>query len=183
MTHFPNSVWISNRPCWGRIKKSPSLLQKALFPIDVLAAYKCIARPSRSVGSPFPANVFRPSTKSTRSSSEGISMGCHASWVGLTWTLGFNGEKLDSNCAKRDIYWIYIQRYFVYMKFDTYIWVIWKLGKSLMSDSRSNSVKPAKVTVSHRTDVHVVRLTISYFRLLVQRKKCPSSVGQTYAVK
>jgi len=37
-TYFPNSVCRSNRPWLGMINISPSLLQKALFPIDVLAA-------------------------------------------------------------------------------------------------------------------------------------------------
>ena len=37
LTHFPNSVCKSNRPWLGRINISPSLLQKALFCIEVFA--------------------------------------------------------------------------------------------------------------------------------------------------
>ena len=81
--YFPNSVCMSKRPCWGRINMSPSLLQKAFFSIDVLARYIWMASPSRRVGSPLPAIVFSPSTKSTFSEAGGRSKGCHASWVGL----------------------------------------------------------------------------------------------------
>ena len=77
--YFPNSVCMSKRPCWGRINMSPSLLQKAFFSIDVLARYIWMASPSRRVGSPLPAIVFSPSTKSTLSESGGRSKGCHAS--------------------------------------------------------------------------------------------------------
>ena len=59
---FPNSVWMSRRPCWGRIKKSPSLLQNAFLSMDEFATYMWMARPSRRVGSPLPAIVLRPST-------------------------------------------------------------------------------------------------------------------------
>ena len=37
VAHFPNSVWMSSRPCWGRINISPSLLTNAFLSIDVLA--------------------------------------------------------------------------------------------------------------------------------------------------
>ncbi|KAF8824786.1 hypothetical protein HHX47_DHR7000765 [Lentinula edodes] len=57
---------------------SPSALQKAFLPIDILARYMCTARPSCKVGSPFPATVFIPSTKSTNCSPEGMSKGCQA---------------------------------------------------------------------------------------------------------
>lgn len=51
--------------------------------------------PSRRVGSPDPAIVFRPEMKSTPPS-VGISNGSHASCVGDTWTLGLLGMKFDS---------------------------------------------------------------------------------------
>ena len=51
--------------------------------------------PSRRVGSPDPAMVFRPATKST-SLPAGISKGSHASCVGETWTLLLLGRKFDS---------------------------------------------------------------------------------------
>lgn len=54
-----------------------------------------MAKPSRSVGSPEPAIVFNPETKST-SSLSGISKGCHASWVGDMWMRGFKGRKFAS---------------------------------------------------------------------------------------
>ena len=95
--YFPNSVCMSKRPCWGRINMSPSLLQNALFSMDVLARYIWMASPSRSVGSPLPAIVFSPSTKSTFSEARGRSKGCHASWVGLVWTFKLSGRKQDSS--------------------------------------------------------------------------------------
>ena len=95
--YFPNSVCMSKRPCWGRINMSPSLLQKAFFSMDVLARYIWMASPSRRVGSPLPAIVFSPSTKSTLSEAGGRSNGCHANWVGLVWTLGLSGRKQDSS--------------------------------------------------------------------------------------
>ena len=57
---------------------SPSLLQKAFFSMDVFARYIWMASPSRRVGSPFPAIVFSPSTKSTLSEAGGRLKGCHA---------------------------------------------------------------------------------------------------------
>ena len=54
-----------------------------------------MARPSRSVGSPDPAMVLRPATKSTLPW-VGISKGSQASCVGETWTRGLTGRKQDS---------------------------------------------------------------------------------------
>lgn len=54
-----------------------------------------MASPSRRVGSPEPAMLLSPETKSI-SPSEGMSNGSHASWVGERWTRLFEGRKFDS---------------------------------------------------------------------------------------
>lgn len=95
-TNPPNSVCTSIRPCCGKIKKSPSLLQNAFFSMLLFPAYMWIAIPSRSVGSPFPAMDLRPSTKSV--GADGMGGGCQACWVGEVCTRGLRGEKLFSNC-------------------------------------------------------------------------------------
>ena len=79
------------------MRKSPSLFTNAFFAIDSLAVKMCTASPSRIVGSPFPASVFKPEMKSVLVLSEGISRGYHASWVGLKWTFGLSGKKHDSS--------------------------------------------------------------------------------------
>ena len=91
----PNSVKISNAPCWGTIIKSPSELTMAFRSMLALHRYVWTARPSRSVGSPEPAILLRPETKSILPS-VGVSKGSHASCVGETWTRLLTGRKFDS---------------------------------------------------------------------------------------
>ena len=136
--YFPNSVCMSKRPCWGRINMSPSLFQKAFFSIDVLARYICMASPSRREGSPLPAIVFSPSTKSTLSEGGGRSKGCHANWVGLIWTLELSGRKQDSSLD------LWVSQMFMRWKIRTDIRSIRQASESLMSNGWSNAIEPPK---------------------------------------
>ena len=100
-SYFPNSVVMSSSPCWGTIRKSPSLLYIARFFMELLHVYTCIAIPCLVLLSPAPANhhrrhyltyifvsrwspatVWSPSIQST-SSSSGISNGFHLIWFGF----------------------------------------------------------------------------------------------------
>lgn len=91
----PNSVKISSAPSCGTMRKSPSEFTAALLFMLALHRYVWTARPSRSVGSPEPAMLFKPEMKST-SPSVGVSNGSQASCVGETWTRLLMGRKFDS---------------------------------------------------------------------------------------
>ena len=132
---------MSKRPCWGRTNMSPSLLQKAFISIDVLARYIWTASPSRRVGSPLPATVFNPSTKSTLSEARGRSKGCHASWVGLVYTLELSGRKQDSSLDYDSV-----RLLMRWSKFMTYIGIIRQASKTLVGNGWSNAVEPPKGT-------------------------------------
>lgn len=133
---------MSKRPCWGRTNMSPSLLQKAFISIDVLARYIWTASPSRRVGSPLPATVFNPSTKSTLSEARGRSKGCHASWVGLVYTLELSGRKQDSSLDYDSV-----RLLMRWSKFMTYIGIIRQASKTLVGNGWSNAVEPPKGTM------------------------------------
>merc|ERR1719412_743838 len=78
----PNSVLISRVPCWGTMRKSPSLLYMALLDMDLLQVNTCTAIPCLVLLSPAPATVLSPSTQST-CSEPGRSKGFHLIWFGL----------------------------------------------------------------------------------------------------
>ena len=56
-THRPNSVFTSRVPCWGTMRKSPSLLYIARLVMDLLQAYTWTAIPCLDLLSPAPAQT------------------------------------------------------------------------------------------------------------------------------
>ena len=55
LTYRPNSVLISRVPCWGTMRKSPSLLYMARLDMDLLQVNTCTAIPCLVLLSPAPA--------------------------------------------------------------------------------------------------------------------------------
>ena len=107
-SYFPNSVVMWSSPCWGTMRKSPSLLYMARLFMELLHVYTWTAIPCLVLLSPAPvihhrrhylscsvvsigspATVWRPSTQSTLSFL-GISKGFHLIWFGFGgWSLHF----------------------------------------------------------------------------------------------
>ena len=114
-SYFPNSVVMSSSPCWGTMRKSPSLLHMARLFMELLHVYTWTAIPCLVLLSPAPvihqrrlyvsyvivsirspATVWRPSIQSTLSFL-GISKGFHLIWFGFGgWSLHFVVRNLNS---------------------------------------------------------------------------------------
>jgi hypothetical protein len=107
-----------------------------------------MARPSLRLGSPVPASVFSPSTKSTDSAGERKWNVLQAIWLGDTYTLGESGEKLDSICAEKFSGYHIIEKPHT----GTHVLIVREGCKAFMRDAWANAVEPRPLIDSTRSD-------------------------------